>query len=43
MLFVKLNVAKAYDRLNSSLKFGCMLEMGVPFEFVDMVKPILQA
>ena len=43
MLFVILNFAKVHDRIIMSLKFGCMLEMSVLFEFVDMVKPIFQA
>jgi hypothetical protein len=36
LAFLKLNFSKAYDRMNWSFLFGCMKNLGIPVEFINM-------
>jgi hypothetical protein len=38
LVFLKLNLSKAYDKMNWSFFFGCMKNMGIPTKFINMTK-----
>jgi hypothetical protein len=42
LVFLKLDLSKAYDRLNWSFFFGCMKNLGIPTKFINMIKLIFK-
>lgn len=42
LVFFKLDLSKAYDRMNWSFFFGCMKNLGTPIEFINMTKLIFK-
>jgi hypothetical protein len=42
LVFLKLNFSKAYDKVNWSFIFGCMKNLGILIEFINMTNLIFK-